>query len=370
MSSLLDTVASAVDRSWPWFVALGTFVLVVVAIRTLWRMQARHHVAEPRGKAKVIVAIVASLLLGFGGYYEFAKWQDASHEGMHDTLITALNKTIGEGKYLDNAHTIEKRPGTIASAIVKLEGYNATLAGMAPTDPAYPDAMANKTTTWLALNQSRTDLRDAQVQLRMLTPNHILWHKVLPLLLDHRDDEAEDVIVRSVSTATITDPDVLGPLGGDDSPCARDAQGHCSLPLQPAIIVNSYVDLHGNQVPYSLDGPRVFENQREFNAQMDLHLRWFVYPGLTGLFLAPFAFTGGHILNKSYEPSTTVGFKKYPGKAAGFFLLAMAGAGMLSIPTPLFKAPPLDMFGIFAIPFAAWVLRDLHTRSLEGQIAL
>ena len=77
----------------------------------------------------------------------------------------------------------------------------------------------------------------------------------------------------------------------------------------------------------------------------------FVWPSLFGAFFAPLAFALGSILKAAYVESDTVGFKRYPGAAAGWFLLFGA-------------------FGVPSIPFAAWVFMDAEGRSTEGQIAL
>ncbi len=86
---------------------------------------------------------------------------------------------------------------------------------------------------------------------------------------------------------------------------------------------------------------------RQFNLQMNL----LVFPGFVGLLYAPLVFTLGNVLKHAYEQSETVGFKVYPGASAGWFLL-------------------LGAFGIPALPFAAWVMKDISERSVEGQIAL
>lgn len=79
---------------------------------------------------------------------------------------------------------------------------------------------------------------------------------------------------------------------------------------------------------------------------------WFlVYPGLAGVFYAPIVMALGSSLRRNWVPSESVGFKPYPSGAAGLFLL----------------------FGAFGIPstfFAAWTLKDIEDRTVEGQISL
>lgn len=78
---------------------------------------------------------------------------------------------------------------------------------------------------------------------------------------------------------------------------------------------------------------------------------WFVFPSLVGLLFAPLVFGIGNVVRKAWVPSDSVGYKPYPYVSGGLFLL-------------------LGGFGIPAFYFAAWTLRDLERRSVEGQIAL
>ncbi len=352
MSSLLDTAVTVVDRLWPWFVLLGTVLLVLVAWRVLWRLQAKHHEADSHGKTKVLVAIVASLALGFGGFYLFNDFEAGAREKTHDTMVKKLNLTIGEGDYLEAVKVAASKPTAIGTNEQKIAVANQTLAAIAAgTSQANPILEQENLTAGIeGLAAARKDLHDAQVKIRQLTPNHLLWLRMEPLLEEHRDEEARALLLQALDATTVTQ---AIPAQGDDRPCERDTEARCNSPFVPMEIEYRSPDSHGilGQVPVAEAGPAAFANQEEFNAQRDQFFRWFVTPGVTGLFLAPFAFVGGHLLAKAYEPSSSVGFKKYPGKSAGWFLL-------------------LGAFGIFAIPFGAWVLRDLHKRTIEGQIAL
>jgi hypothetical protein len=84
---------------------------------------------------------------------------------------------------------------------------------------------------------------------------------------------------------------------------------------------------------------------------MQLFMWVFLWPSLAGAFYAPVVFALGSVLRSAFVPSDTVGFKPYPGAAAGWFLLFGA-------------------FGLPSVPFAAWTFLDAEGRSREGQIAL
>jgi hypothetical protein len=190
--------------------------------------------------------------------------------------------------------------------------------------------------------------------IRQLSPNHAFWVQVQPLLAAGRDDEAEALVRKAVDPDHVTEvlPLNNATVASNEAPCERDTKGFCKMPLKAIGIQHEVYDAHLlRNIPVAEMGPAAFENQREFNHQMDAQLKILFYSMITGMMVAPFVFAGGAILRRAFVPSDTVGFKAYPSKSAGFFLL-------------------LGAFGIFAIPFGAWALRDLHKRSIEGQIAL
>ncbi|MEA3204131.1 MAG: hypothetical protein QOI63_1811 [Thermoplasmata archaeon] len=346
MTSFLGGSGSPAELAWSLVVLAGTAALFLVGWRTVARLARRHREADPRAGAKALAAGVAGLLLGVGGFVLLADFEAQSEVGIHQTFVKAINQTVGEGDYLDNLKVSLSKPGAIAIQEAKLAAAQAELA----RDPGNASAQKDRASFSDALNQTRKDLAAAQLNVQLLTANHRVWMLAAPHLAAGTD--AEDAKAKDILEAAL-DAGRIGTLGlPADAVCQRDTKTGACASRQPAAIVHSYRDLHTlSDVPVAEGIPAAYEHKAEFRAQMQTTLSWFVYPGLTGLFLAPFAFAGGSILNAAFEPSGTVGFKPYPGKAAGFFLL-------------------LGAFGLFAIPFGAWTLRDLHKRSVEGQIAL
>jgi hypothetical protein len=354
MSSFLGGSGTPAELVWSVYVLVGTLVLVFVGWRVVTRLASRHRDADPRAGTKALVATVLALLLGIGGFALLAGFEAKSETGIHTTFVKAVNQTVGEGDYLENTKTVANKPEAIRIQQTKLAEAQAAYA--ADPSPANLDARDQLSK---ALNQTRIDLATAQANVRLLTPNHLVWLQAQPHLAVGTD--AEDEKAREILDAAL-DPARIGtvipaaqacarvPLGTDLDALARS--GNCDASGKTVAITHEYRDLHTlSQVPVAQGVPEAFEHKEEFRSQMQSMLAWFVYPCITGLFMAPFAFAGGSILNAAYEPSDTVGFKPYPGKAAGFFLL-------------------LGAFGLFAIPFAAWTLRDLSKRSVEGQINL
>jgi hypothetical protein len=356
MSSFLGGSGSPAELAWSLFVLAGTAVLFLAGWRVVARLARRHAEADPRARAKALAAGLLGLALGVGGYVVLAGFEAQSEVGIHTTFVKALNQTVGEGDYLESLKATATKPATIAILEGKLAGAKANY-----TASPGKDTLDQRDTLWKALNTTKMDLATAKANVRIWSANHQVWLLIQPHLAAGTD--AEDAQAREILDAAL-DPARITSILPASIACQRDTKplalhpddaGFCILTdgkPTPAAITHEYRDLHTlSQVPVSEGVPEAFAHRVEFRAQMQSTLSWFVYPGLTGLFLAPFAFAGGSILNAAFEPSGTVGFKPYPGKAAGFFLL-------------------LGAFGLFAIPFGAWTLRDLHRRSVEGQIAL
>ena len=357
MSSFLGGSGTPAELAWSLFVLVGTVVLFALGWRTVARLARRHKEADPHAGRKALLAVAFSLALGLGGFMVLAQFEAKSEAGIHTTFVKLLNQTVGEGDYLDNVKSVGSKPVALGVQQGKLADAQAELA----RHPDNASAAKDVVTFSAAINQTRLELATAQAQVRILTANHQVWLLVEPHLAagtDAEDNKAHDILDAALDPARIT---TILPAS---IACQRDASklsktpsdaGFCILTdgrPTPAAITHSFRDIHTLQdVPVADGVPEAYAHKLEYRLQMQSTLSWFVYPGVTGLFLAPFAFAGGSILNAAYEPSTSVGFKPYPGKAAGFFLL-------------------LGAFGLFAIPFGAWTLRDLSRRSLEGQIAL
>jgi hypothetical protein len=346
MSSFLGGSGSPAELAWSIFVLLGTAVLFVAGWRVLARVARRHRDADSRAPGKALVAGVLGLVLGLGGFVLLANFEAKSEVGIHTTFVKALNQTVGEGDYLEAVKAKQSKPAALAIQQARLDEANAALKA----NPGDAKAQEDQKNFAAAVDQTKKEIVAAELALKLLAANHAVWLRAQPHLLVGTD--AEDEKAREILDAAL-DPARIATVVPADVACERDATtGACTPGGKTVAITHTFRDIHTlSDVPVAQGVPEAFEHKEQFRAQMESTLAWFVYPGVTGLFLAPFAFAGGSILNAAFEPSGTVGFKPYPGKAAGFFLL-------------------LGAFGLFAIPFGAWTLRDLHKRSVEGQIAL
>jgi hypothetical protein len=271
---------------------LGTLVATVL-FPVLWmqalRLARRHEDVDPRARAKVVVAIVAGLAIGLAGTYALIGFFASSEEGMYDALNVRLAEAVGETEYKDQVATAGAAEKAIP--IIEMNLANAT-------DPAKRAALQT------ALNDTQKSLDDARRRSAELEANHAAYERI---------------------NASIPDQD--------------DAQLRALVAQAPA-----YEDKDERATT-------AFAIKDRAVADMQLFGILFLWPSLAGAFFAPLAFALGSILRKAFVPSDTVGFKPYPGGAAGAFLL-------------------LGAFGLPSVPFAAWTFHDAFGRSEEGQIAL
>lgn len=272
---------------------LATLVATLL-VPLLWLQAiklARRHVADDaRGPLKVIVAIGLGLAILGGGAYALVGFQADAETGMYTSLETRLAKAVGEAEYQDALAAIE----AANNALPKIE---ANLANA--TDDAKRAELEK------ARDDTLTARSKAEATVAKLGPNHALFGQIQQAVAAQ-----DDAAIRGHFAAAPAYPETA----------AADADA--ALAIKDGAV-----------------------------ADMAKFSWLFLWPSLAGAFYAPLAFALGSILRKSFKPSDTVGFKPYPGAAAGFFLLFGA-------------------FGLPSIPFAAWTFNDALGRSEEGQIAL
>ena len=282
---------------------LATLVATVL-VPVLWmkalRLARAHADADPRARAKVITAIAASLVIGVIGFTLVFGFLATATAGFYKSMDARLASATGEAEYQDQIAIISTSEG----AIPKIE---AALANA--TDEAKRAALEE------TLDTTRTDLATAQARKAELEDNHEQYLEIQQATVDQDDARIRRLV--------------------DGVPAFPDAKGS-TFP--------SYEDLDAN-----VDA--AFAKKAESTGDMQLFAWLFLWPSVAGAFFAPLAFAFGSILKQAYVESDTVGFKPYPGAAAGFFLL-------------------LGAFGVPSILFAAWVFNDAFGRSDEGQIAL
>ncbi|MFO1532869.1 MAG: hypothetical protein ABR562_04090, partial [Thermoplasmatota archaeon] len=295
---------------WVLFMVLGTVTVFAAGVWVLSRLARRHRDDDARAGSKVAVAVVVALLLGVGGLFVLHKSQADGVVGIHKTFTNALNITIGEGDYIEQGKTIAKKTGPsgipfleagIANVNATLDAYFAQHPEQNRTSAGLPagiqEELANYTAKAGALTAAKKDLNDAIVKQRSLTPNHMAWLQVQPLIAAGRDDEAEAIVRKTLDAATVTEvlPLDAGTAANNQAPCERDpVTGLCAQPLKAKALEHSFFDAHlVRNIPFEEGGPDAFNHQREFNGQMDWQMKLFTYPSVTGLLMAPLVFAGG-----------------------------------------------------------------------------
>ena len=275
--------------------ALLTVLLFPIFWSRAMRLARRHRDVDARGAAKVGLAILVSLAILLGGAFVLLTFQQSAEHTMYTkSLDRRVSVAVGESIYQENVAAVGA--ADVALPIIERNLANATQSG--------DEAKAAELQA--ALNATREARGKAAATVVLYTPNHELYGRLVPAIQDEDDGR-----IRAM-------------LDADTLALPADMDAHVDDAL--AIKDRSVHDMH-------------------------LTMWLFVWPSLFGAFLAPVVFAVGSILAKAFVPSDTVGFKPYPGAAAGFFLLFGA-------------------FGVPSIPFAAWTYLDFENRSREGQISL
>lgn len=268
---------------------VATVLFPLLWLRSL-RLARRHADADPRGPLKVMAAIAVGVGILLAGAFVLVQFQANAVDGMYGSMDTRLQVAVGEKDYNDNVATANA--AAVAIPIIQKNLANAT-------------DEAKRADLQAALNATIEQRDTAVANVAKLTPNHQLYTRLQPMVADQDDDAIRAEVARAQLTAPADQAAVEGAIAVKDT-SVKDMQRGMWL---------------------------------------------FVWPSLVGAFFAPMAFAMGSILKAAFAESDTVGFKRYPGAAAGLFLLFGA-------------------FGLPSIPFAAWVFMDAENRSVEGQIAL
>jgi hypothetical protein len=296
--------------------ALLTVLLFPLFWSRAFGLARRHKDVDPMGAAKVGIAIVLGVLILAGGAFAIIGFQEKAEHTMYvKSLDRRVSAAVGESLYQENVAAVAA--ADVALPIIERNLANATVAletargvNASSPSPASQKAVEKNETAVRDLTKALVDTRDARAKAAanvvLYTPNHALYGRLVPAIADEDDARIRSILAQD-------------PL---EKPASMDA---------------------------NVDGALAIKDRSVADMQLSLWL--FVWPSLFGAFLAPVVFAVGSILGKAFEPSDTVGYKKYPGAAAGLFLLFGA-------------------FGVPSIPFAAWTYLDLESRSREGQIAL
>ena len=305
--------------------AYGLFLIRTVLFPLLWvwafSLARKHRDTDPNGARKVGTAIVLGIVLAASVFALLASFQADSKAGMYDALDVRLTKNVGESEYQVQESAIVAADGQIVVLEAKLEEAKALAANetaLASKAAASGDSekaathearASNHEANAIVFQASIEDVQQARTDALLLRsqlePNHLLYLALKPVVAAQDDAGAK----RLIATASF-----------------------------------EYENMDAGSA-------RSFEIKDKALADMNTVMVGLLYPGIMGVFFAPLAFATGSILRNAWEPSETVGFKPYPGKALGLFLL-------------------MGAFGFPSLLFAAWGFLDMQMRSETGQISL
>ena len=286
-----------------WLVFLGR--TVVFPLAWLWALGVarRHDEADPRARSKVLAGIAIGLVLTLGVGYLLYDFQEDARAGMYSETENRMALAVGESAYQEAWTTVNATDITLS--VLRTRLAEAEGAGDEANATIFRSSIANATAT----RQEAVDARDD------LQENHEFFQRIRPWIQDRQDER------------------VLGEVGQKQ--------------FQTSEATLAWWDAD-RMAPRT---QRAFEINDDAENDMEQVLVWVLLPGLIGVFYAPVVFALGSIMLRAWEPSETVGFKPYPGKSLGWFLL-------------------LGGFGWPSLLFAAWGFKDIEARTQEGQIAL
>lgn len=288
-------------RSWAGF--LGRAIVFPLAWVWALGIARRHHEADPRGRSKVLAAILVGIVLTAGVGFLLYDFQEDARAGMYDQTHGRIAVAVGESAWQEQWATINA--SNIAIGILDTRLAEAQATGDEANVTIFEATKANVTADRDAAIAGRDDLEE----------NHEFFVRIQPWIADQQDERVMQAIrdaefQTSQATAQHWNPDRMVPRA------------------ERAFAINDAAEQDMWQV-----------------------MAFLLVPGLIGVFYAPLFFALGGIMLRAWDPSQTVGFKPYPGRALGWFLL-------------------LGGFGWPSLLFSAWGFRDIEIRTQEGQIAL
>ncbi len=375
---------------------------VIFPLAWVWAMgiAKRHEDTDPAARKKVAAGIVIGLVAAAGVGYLLYDFQEDARTGMYETMESRLAQVYGENAYNDQSVNIQAKT-TQVEAIGKnlvIAQDNLAVALAADNMTAYEGEMTKVIDLSAALDLAERDLAAATVYHARLGEEHRFFEAIHTFIINKDDAGLREAVAQRFS---ISQPDAVFSPALLDAEKARDAahkaldeatnavlaldlMAQAGMPVdaadrdaadaalakaqqdyQPAVdaaqnALNAAVAA-GYELPVpkdvynseSLPGRTDFWLDVKDNAEADMAqvMVLLLFPGVIGVFYAPLFVSLGSVMANAWEPSSSVGYKKYPGLSLALFLF-------------------LGAFGWPALLFSAWGFWDIDVRSKEGQIAL
>ncbi len=380
------------------------FRAIVFPMAWLWAMAIakKHEDADPKARRKVAAAIVVGVLATGAIGFMLYDFQEDTRANMYDRMNDKLSQVYGASAFEEQGKNIIAKSNQRDILQRQLDVGNEQLAQYAAEGnlTAYEEMAGNVATfqanlfialhdlEWATIYQDRlneenrfynsiqghianqdddalmaaatqrqadqtrgdealrTNLLDAEKDLQKARSEHeaaqaqVLYYD---LLEDVRPLTAEEQELADAAAAELAETSAERDAAEAAASAARAAAtGSIELPVPE--------DVYRSE---KLPGRTTYHLNIKTSADEDMMvwMNYLLYPGLIGVFYAPLMIALGSVMANAWEPSESVGYKKYPGASLGLFLFFGA-------------------FGWPALLFSAWGFWDIDVRSKEGQISL
>ncbi len=374
----------------------------VFPLAWLWAMGVakRHEDTDSNARMKVGAAIVVGLVAAAGVGYLLYDFQEGARVGMYDTMEGRLAQVYGENAFNDQTVNIQAKTTQVGVLTTNVGLANDALSAAlaAGNTTAYEIEMTKVVDLSLSLSLAQRELAAAQTYADRLGEEHRFFEAIHVFIVNQDDAGLTNAVNQRVAASQ---PDaVLGPALLDDEK-ARDAAHktldeaanevlRLDLMAQGGMAVdqadrdaadaalnaaqNAYADARfqaqqslaaANAAGFETPVPSTVHDSSDLaprtsrllsiktDAEGDMAgiMFFLLFPGVIGVFYAPVFIALGSVMANAWEPSSSVGYKKYPGLSLALFLF-------------------LGAFGWPALLFSAWGFWDIDVRSKEGQISL
>lgn len=391
----------------------GTKSLIVFMLRAvifpltwLWALgiAKRYLSTDSAARSKVIVAIVAGLVAAPAIGYMIYDFQEESRVNMYSELEVRFNQHLGSAAYNDQVATtgVKATQMGVLGGNLGLAQARMNAAAEAGDVAAYELALADRVALQGSLATATHEHELAQLYTSRLMEENVFFMQLSDSIRGQDDGAMRAAIAAraaafgpgqnaDVSAALLDAEKALASARGEADQAAIDVLGIALLADIRELTDDEHVELAALEtardetaaklvtardtaettrnaaIAVGLELPvpaNVFEGEKivsrsnrdlaiKSKAEIDMAnmMNGLIYPGLIGVFYAPLFFALGNIMSRNWEPSESVGFKKYPGASLGLFLF----------------------FGAFGWPsllFSAWGFKDIEERTQTGQINL
>ncbi len=374
---------------------------ILFPLTWMWAMGVAkaHSGSDAKASQKVVVAIIVGLIAAPAIGYMIYDFQEDARTNMYGNLEGRLNQILGNASHADQVTTIGAKQTQVDVLGPNLAAATAEReAALAAGDlEAYEAAVGKEVVLFANLAIAQRELGNAETYAERLEEEAGFFGSVRDHIAAQDDAAIRAAVAARVAAFTVdsditdaflaaekdadsaqkafdqAEADVLAleliaegrPLTAEEQMALDDARAAEDAAAAKLVDARAAASQARATFPGELPVPkdvhnwgglimrtdRALEIKDKAEADMMDIMVFLIYPGLIGVFYAPLFVALGSIMANAWEPSETIGYKKYPGLSLALFLFFGA-------------------FGWPALLFSAWGFWDIDVRAKEGQIAL